>query len=74
MKSFGKWFAEQGAQATPTPEPEEKELPEGLWMSSIGLTYSCVSCGQDSEWPADIEDFDINERANQCGRSERCCP
>lgn len=50
-------------------------LPAGLWRASDGtLMYECVSCGENDEWPAHIADFDINNRANQCGRSPRCCP
>jgi hypothetical protein len=73
MKSFGKWFADQSAPVAPA-APDEPELPNGLWMSSLGLTYKCYACGEASEWFAGAEDFDINNSANQCGRSPRCCP
>lgn len=52
-----------------------EELPDGLWRMNDGrLMYECVSCGENSEWPAGIKDFDINNHANMCGRSPRCCP
>lgn len=56
------------------PEPEE-ELPNGLWRNGAGeLTYSCRSCGESSEWYGTADEFDINNYANKCGRSPRCCP
>lgn len=51
------------------------ELPAGLLLNAKGFPeFECVSCGEWTEWPADIEDFDIDNPNNQCGRSPRCCP
>jgi len=54
---------------------EDEELPEGLERTNDGtLLFECLSCGRDTEWPAEVADFDINNSANLCGGSPRCCP
>ena len=51
------------------------ELPYGLWHDSKGaLTFECRACGRDTKWEARIDEFDINNYANVCGGSPRCCP
>lgn len=50
------------------------DLPEGLIRKSGVLMFECRSCNKWTEWPANIEDFDINAPENVCGGSPRCCP
>lgn len=50
-------------------------MPPGLWRTSDGtLKFECRGCGEPTEWPAEIAEFDINNHANMCGGSPRCCP
>lgn len=50
------------------------ELPEGLIEQDGKVLFRCRSCEHWCEWPAEIEDFDINDPHNVCGGSPRCCP
>ena len=51
------------------------ELPDGLVANADGvIEFECQSCGNWTEWPADIEDFDSDGNANVCGGSPRCSP
>lgn len=54
--------------------PVPEELPDGLWWRDGKLMYECGSCGQPSEWPVEIEDFELGHYANVCGGSPRCIP
>lgn len=49
-------------------------LPEGLTYTRGAIRFECLSCGELTEWPADVEDFDIDAIENRCGGSPRCCP
>lgn len=54
---------------------ETDMFPEGLWDTADGtLMFACRSCGQDTAWEGEAQDFDINHYANVCGGSPRCCP
>lgn len=65
--AYAEWMREQA--------DEDEDLPDGLWRNGAGeLTFACRSCGEATEWPADPEDFDINEHANVCGGSQYCLP
>lgn len=48
--------------------------PEGLFHQSGAPVFECRNCGQTSDWHGEIEDFEIDNPANVCGRSPRCCP
>lgn len=49
-------------------------LPEGLWLVQGRPMYECASCGQDSEWHGELDEFRLGDPVNVCGRSPRCCP
>jgi len=49
-------------------------LPEGLTYVRGAIRFECLSCGDLDEWPAEVEDFDIDNPANRCGKSPGCCP
>lgn len=51
-----------------------RELPEGLSYRYGKFWYECLSCGKDTEWEMEPEDFDITSNTNVCGGSERCLP
>lgn len=53
---------------------ETPELPDGLYEIGGVIYYDCLNCEQKTEWPVEVEDFDINDPNNVCGRSPRCCP
>lgn len=56
------------------PYNRDPELPEGLIMLAGKVQFACRVCGEWTEWPANIEDFDIDTPENVCGGSPRCCP
>lgn len=63
---FSEWESEQW---------ENEELPAGLSRRADGaLMFDCRSCDEATVYEGEAEDFDINNLANVCGRSERCCP
>ena len=49
-------------------------LPDGLWYRDGRINYHCENCGEASEWPVEICDFEYGHPHNVCGRSPRCCP
>lgn len=49
-------------------------LPDGLWEVDGVYFFQCRSCGNDTEWPAEPEDFEFDGPANYCGGSPRCLP
>jgi hypothetical protein len=52
----------------------EVPLPDGLWAKDGTLMFECRSCGQDSEWYGEPEDFEFGHFTNVCGGSPRCLP
>lgn len=56
------------------PNNPAPELPDGLWRVGNKIMFECISCHKHAEWPAEIEDFDIDSNMNLCGGSPRCCP
>lgn len=69
MRSFDKWFSEQGK----TP-PVEPELPEGVFAEAGKYYAYCCVCDERYELFHDpiTEGFDQN--MSYCGGSPRCCP
>src|ERR1700741_3890343 len=67
------WLIEAARRGiTPVAEPE---LPEGLRRGESGrIEFQCGSCGQWSEWPAEIEDFELGHPSNLCGGPPRRLP
>lgn len=53
---------------------DDDDLPAGLWRSNGRIMFACRVCDESTEWPVGPEEFDINEHANMCGGSPRCCP
>lgn len=54
-------------------EPEEV-LPDGLVRVDGQLLFDCRVCGEPTEWPLEVEDWDPDADGLVCGRSPRCCP
>lgn len=52
----------------------EVPLPDGLWAKDGVLMFECGSCGADSEWYGEPEDFEFGSYVNVCGGSPRCLP
>lgn len=50
------------------------ELPDGLWLVQGRPFFQCASCEQATEWEGELEDFELGDSTNVCGRSPRCCP
>lgn len=50
------------------------QLPEGLWGKGQRLFFECRSCGKETEFEGEHDDFDVHSTANVCGGSPRCCP
>jgi len=49
-------------------------LPEGLSFIDGQVRFECRSCGNWTEWPVDVADFELDHDANVCGGSPRCLP
>ena len=51
-------------------------LPDGLYMGNTDgeYMYYCRVCDERSVWYGYVSEFDIDNPANVCGRSLRCCP
>lgn len=54
--------------------PSHDALPDGLIRQEGKVQYRCRVCEAWTEWPAEIEEFDINDPHNVCGGSPRCHP
>ena len=70
MRSFDKWFAEQG-KVTPEPEPD---LPEGVWEKDGKFVAKCLSCGDTYELPIDPIEEGFDQDMSYCGGSQYCVP
>jgi len=54
--------------------PTSDELPDGLRERNGVIEFVCNRCGQWTEWPAEIADFEPGARENLCGRNQWCIP
>jgi hypothetical protein len=64
------------AKARPmTDQLEKTKLPDGLIEDAYGvIRYECNSCCAWAEWFGEIDEFELGDRNNLCGGSERCIP
>lgn len=53
---------------------DENDLPDGLYLKDGQIVFECRSCGNWTEWPAEIEDFELGADTNVCGGSPWCLP
>ena len=75
MRSFEQWTRDLSESiSNPEQEPEEHDLPEGLFWNENTKLYAadCVVCGMFTDFECDLEDFDPD--MIYCGRSPHCCP
>lgn len=49
-------------------------LPDGLWERDGRYYFACLTCGEETEWEVEPEDFVFGYYANVCGGSPRCLP
>lgn len=73
MRSFEKWFSDQGKQAA-SPEPVEPDLPEGVWTRNGAFVAECCSCGRTYELFHDPIKEGFDQDMSYCGGSPSCCP
>lgn len=68
MKDFGTWLHDLGKS------PEEKMLPEGIWLNQNGDTVAeCCRCKK--SFVVDyVDQLPQEETDHYCGGSPRCCP
>jgi hypothetical protein len=69
MKDFGRWLAEQCAQAI---EITDDELPDGLYRRYGKVWATCRSCEKDYEVQCDPKHF--SQDMSYCGGSQHCLP
>jgi hypothetical protein len=67
MKPFTEWMKQQTSS-----QPENEELPEGLYIKDGSVFATCLRCEEKYEIFCDISEF--IEDMSYCGRSQYCLP